>query len=99
MPRARGDLTMNSTQTELVETALHQLAKMDPCGWHEVPELQRPFFAEYMDREVWTGGVDLFTLRDAALMLIRDAIARKGAFAVQPAPARVRHGGQGSFES
>jgi hypothetical protein len=33
-----------------------------------------------MDEEVWTGLPDLLTLRQAALMIIRDAIARTGEF-------------------
>ena len=97
MPQSVNDPMMTSAQTELVETALHQLAKMDPWGWHEVPEDQRPYFAQYMDRDVWTGEVDLFTLRDAALLLIRDAIARKGAFAAESAPCRVSYGGEGAL--
>ena len=97
MPRSLEYLSMTSTQAELVNTALHQLAKMDPWGWYEVPESQKPYFTAYMGRDPWTGGVDVFTLRSAALMLIRDAIARKGAFAVGPAPRRARYGGQGTL--
>ena len=96
MPRRIEALSMNPDQTDLVESALHQLAKLDPCGWDQIPEQHKPVFAAYMGRDAWTGEVDLFTLRDAALMLIRDAIERKGAFAADiPAP-RVRTSGQGS---
>jgi hypothetical protein len=94
MTQPRYDPTMTSSQTELVETALHQLAKMDPCTWDEIPESQKTYFIQYMDKDVWTGEVDLFTLRDAALLLIRDAIARTGAFAAESAPRKVRYGGQ-----
>jgi hypothetical protein len=34
-----------------------------------------------MCRDVWTGQSDLLTLREAALMIVRDAITRTGEFA------------------
>jgi hypothetical protein len=34
-----------------------------------------------MSKEVWIGGPDLFDLRHAAVMIVRDAIARMGEFA------------------
>jgi hypothetical protein len=39
-----------------------------------------PSFAKYMCRDVWTGHSDLLTLREAALMIVRDAIMRTGEF-------------------
>ena len=39
-----------------------------------------PSFAKYMGEEVWTGRPDLLSLREAALMIVRDAIARTGEF-------------------
>ena len=39
-----------------------------------------PSFAKYMCRDVWTGQSDLQSLREAALMIVRDAIMRTGEF-------------------
>lgn len=97
MPRRIDTVSMSPAQSALIETALHQLAKMDPCGWEQIPEEQKKYFAEYMGRNVWTGGVDLFTLRDAALMLIRDAIARKGAFSIELPARQMKSIGFGSL--
>jgi len=36
---------------------------------------------KYMCKDVWTGRSDPYTLREAALMVIRDAITRSGEFA------------------
>ena len=69
------------SQIELVEHALRQLAKLPRDGWDSIPIELRPFFENYMEREVWAGVIDLSTLRTAALLLLRDAITRTGVFA------------------
>ena len=53
MSRPTEALSMNPDQTELVESALHQLAKLDPCGWDQIPEPHKPVFAAYMGRDAW----------------------------------------------
>ena len=71
---------MSQHQILLVEHALRQLSEIDQASWDEIPMDLHPSFAKYMDEEVWTGLPDLLTLRQAALMIIRDAIARTGEF-------------------
>jgi hypothetical protein len=73
----------NATQSksELLEIALRQVTGISHTTWHDIPRHLHPSFEKYMDREVWTGGPDLFTLSEAALMLVRDAIMRTGDFA------------------
>ena len=70
-----------SLQIELVEHALRQLAGLPRTGRDSIPIELRPFFENYMEREVWAGVLDLSTLRTAALLLLRDAITRSGIFA------------------
>jgi hypothetical protein len=72
--------SMSQHQILLVEHALRQLSEIDQAHWDEIPLDLHPSFARYMDEEVWTGLPDLLTLRQAALMIIRDAIARSGEF-------------------
>jgi hypothetical protein len=72
--------SMSPHQVLLLEHALRQVSKIEPVGWHEIPSDLHPSFARYMCEEVWTGLPDLLTLREAALMIIRDAIARTGEF-------------------
>jgi hypothetical protein len=72
--------SMSQHQILLVEHALRQLSEIDQASWDEIPMDLHPSFAKYMDEEVWTGLPDLLTLRQAALMIIRDAIARTGEF-------------------
>ena len=81
-------------QIELVEHALKQLIKLPKSGWDEIPIELRPFFENYMEREVWAATLDMSTLRTAALMLLRDAIARTGIFA-ENQREKSRAGGQG----
>ncbi|HKE24414.1 MAG TPA: hypothetical protein VKB88_18755 [Bryobacteraceae bacterium] len=72
--------SMSQHQITLLERALRVLAKLDEGGWQEMPpDLHIPF-AKYMDAEAWTHLPDLLTLREAALMIVRDAIARTGEF-------------------
>jgi hypothetical protein len=71
---------MSQHQTLLVEHALRQLSEIDQASWDEIPMDLHPSFAKYMDEEVWTGLPDLLTLRQAALLILRDAIARTGEF-------------------
>jgi hypothetical protein len=72
--------SMSQHQILLVEHALRQLSEIDQANWDEIPMDLHPSFAKYMDEEVWTGLPDLLTLRQAALLIIRDAIARTGEF-------------------
>jgi hypothetical protein len=72
--------SMTERQVLLVEHALRLASKIDPTGWESIPIDLHPAFDRYMCRDVWTGQSDLLTLRKAALMIIRDAIARTGEF-------------------
>jgi hypothetical protein len=72
---------MSRHQLDLLEHALCELEHFEPKGWDRMPTDLRPSFAQYMSQDVWTGGPDLFDLRHAALMIVRDAIARTGEFA------------------
>lgn len=71
---------MTEHQISLVEYALRQISKIEQSGWDEIPLDLHSSFAKYMCRDVWTGQCDLLTLREAALMIIRDAITRTGEF-------------------
>jgi hypothetical protein len=73
-------VSMTRHQIELLEDSLRILAKFSESGWEGIPPELRPSFAKYMSRDCWTGQCDLFDLRHAALMIIRDAIARTGEF-------------------
>ena len=68
-------------QIGLVEHALRQLTGLPRPGWDSIPIELKPFFENYMEREVWAGALDLSTLQDAAVRLLRDAISRTGLFA------------------
>lgn len=84
---------MSRHQLSLLDQALHQLSKIDPTGWDEIPVDQQLSFSRYMEVDAWTGRPDLLTLREAALMIIRDAISRNGEFSDEPVLARM--GGRG----
>ena len=71
---------MTEHQIALVEHALRQICKIEQSGWDDIPVDLHSSFAKYMCRDVWTGECDLLTLREAALMIIRDAITRRGEF-------------------
>ena len=71
---------MTQAQIELVEHALRIVTKISTPDWRDIPTHLQPLFARYMDREVWLGGPDLLSLSQAALMILRDAIARSGEF-------------------
>jgi hypothetical protein len=71
---------MTHHQITLVEQALRQLSRVEPTAWDEIPPDLQPSFTKYMCRDVWTGQCDLLSLREAALMVIRDAITRTGEF-------------------
>jgi hypothetical protein len=72
--------SMSQHRILLLEHALRQLSGIDQASWDEIPMDLHPSFAKYMDEEVWTGLPDLLTLRQAALLIVRDAIARTGEF-------------------
>lgn len=71
---------MTEHQVALVEYALRHICKIDQSGWDGIPLDLHSSFAKYMCRDVWTGECDLLSLREAALMIVRDAIARTGEF-------------------
>ena len=71
---------MTHHQITLVEQALRQLTRVEPTVWDEIPLDLQLSFTKYMGRDVWTGQCDLLSLREAALMVIRDAITRTGEF-------------------
>lgn len=72
--------SMTQHQIALVEFALRQICKIDESGWDDIPLNLHSAFAKYMCRDVWTGECDLLSLREAALMIVRDAITRSGEF-------------------
>jgi hypothetical protein len=73
---------MSQHQIALLEHALREISKIGPVdrGWDGIPMNLRTSFARYMGVEPWTGLPDLMSLREAAVMIIRDAIARTGEF-------------------
>jgi hypothetical protein len=72
--------SVSQRQMSLLEHALRQLSKIDQADWNAIPVDLHLSFARYMGDEVWTHAPDLFTLREAALMIIRDAILHAGEF-------------------
>jgi len=72
--------SMSERQIALLERALAIVSKLDEGGWRAIPLDLRLAFAKYMDPDIWTGLPDILTLREAALMIVRDAIARTGEF-------------------
>jgi hypothetical protein len=72
--------TMSQHQLSLLEHALHLVCRIDPDAWDQIPLDLHPSFARYMPADVWTGRAESRTLVKAALMVIRDAIARTGEF-------------------
>ena len=80
MVHAAHSKRMSQHQISLLEHALRQVSKIERAGWDEIPMDLHASFAKYMGEEVWTGQPDLLSLREAALMIIRDAIARAGEF-------------------
>ena len=88
-------------QIVLVEHALREITKISPAGWSSIPiHLQAPF-TKYMSKDAWTGQPDPATLPDAALMIVRDAISRRGEFATdsRKAPRRLLAHGAGGAKS
>jgi hypothetical protein len=71
---------MTQAQIELVEYALRQISMISQSGWGDIPVHLHPAFARYMAVDAWTGDPDIYTLREAALLIVRDAIARTGEF-------------------
>jgi hypothetical protein len=72
--------TMTQARIELLEHALRQLTGISRSGWHDIPQHLHPAFAKYMNKDVWTGESDPFTLPEASVMIVRDAITRTGDF-------------------
>jgi hypothetical protein len=83
MVRSVDSKGMTQHQISLVEHALRQISKIEQAGWDGIPIELHPSFAKYMCRDVWTGHSDLLTLREAALMIVRDAITHTGEFGDQ----------------
>ena len=73
---------MSQHQVSLLQHALRLVSKIDPPSWDEIPLDLRVSFAKYMGEEVWTHLPDLLTLREAALTILGDAIARTGEFSI-----------------
>jgi hypothetical protein len=69
------------SRVELLEHALRQLTSVSRLCWHDIPQHLHPAFAKYMSKDVWTGESDPFSLSEASLMIVRDAITRAGDFA------------------
>jgi hypothetical protein len=86
MPETLLRARMTQIQIEVVEHALRRLTEVSPSGWDAIPTELHPYFAKYMDRDVWTGQSDLKSLREAALLIIRDAITQSGEFASDAPP-------------
>ncbi len=80
MVRSVDSKGMTQHQISLVEHALRQISKIEQAGWDGIPIDLHASFARYMCRDVWTGHSDLLTLREAALMIVRDAITHTGEF-------------------
>jgi hypothetical protein len=71
---------MSPRQISLLHHALRLAFKIDQARWSEIPLEARISLAKYMGEDVWTHLPDLLALREAAVMIIRDAIARTGEF-------------------
>jgi len=82
--------SMSQRQISLLQHALRLVSKIDQAGWADIPVDLHISFAKYMGEEVWTHLPDLLTLRQAALMIIRDAIARTGEFSDDAVDATAR---------
>jgi hypothetical protein len=72
---------MSQRQLTLLEHALRELSNIEPPSWDAIPLNLQPSFETHMGKDAWTGLPDLMTLRQAALTIVRDAIARIGEFA------------------
>jgi hypothetical protein len=83
---------MTQHQISLVECALRQVTKIEQVSWEDIPIDLHPSFTRYMCPDAWTGRPDLLTLREAALMIVRDAITRTGEFGDEEAICAGRQG-------
>jgi hypothetical protein len=72
--------SLSPLQITLLHHALRLLFRIDQARWCEIPMEARISFAKYMGEDVWTHLPDLLALREAALLIVRDAIARSGEF-------------------
>jgi hypothetical protein len=86
MPETIHPRRMTQMQIDLVEHALRRVTEISPSGWDSIPLDLHPYFTKYMDRDAWTGQSDLLSLREAALMIVRDAITQSGEFASDAPP-------------
>ena len=82
MPETMHPTTFTPGQTELLEHALRLVTGICPLTWQEIPSHLRNSFAKHMNKDLWTGEADVLSLSEAAMMLIRDAIARTGEFSI-----------------
>jgi len=71
---------MTPHQISLVECALRQITRIEQVSWNEIPVDLHVSFARYMCPDAWTGMPDVLTLREAALLIVLDAITRSGEF-------------------
>lgn len=69
------------SQIELVEHALRLVTGISRSSWDKIPRRLHPSFATYMGKDAWSGEPDPFSLTEAALLILRDAILRAGEFA------------------
>jgi hypothetical protein len=72
--------SLSQRQISLLHHALRVLFRIDQARWCEIPLEARISFAKYMGEDVWTHLPDLLALREAALLIVRDAVARTGEF-------------------
>ena len=72
--------SLSPQQICLLHHALRVLFKIDQAPWSDIPLEVRFSLAKYMGEDVWTHLPDLLALREAALLIVRDAIARTGEF-------------------
>jgi hypothetical protein len=72
--------SMTQHQVALVEYALRHVCRIEVPPWDEIPSDLHHSFIRYMGRDVWTGLPDLLSLREASLLIVRDAITRTGEF-------------------
>lgn len=81
MVRSVYSTCMSQHQISLLEHALREVSNIEPPAWDAIPLNLQTSFETHMGRDAWTGLPDLMTLRQAALTIVRDAIAHTGEFA------------------
>jgi hypothetical protein len=72
--------SMTPHQVSLVECALRHVCRIEDPLWDEIPLDLQASFIRYMGRDAWTGQPDLMSLRESAMLIVRDAITHTGEF-------------------